>query len=325
MKNTKVLLCGNGWRAHAWAAVVDRLPTTTLVAVAGRDEKKTRALAQKYSAQSITIDDAEKIGADVVIVSVKKGEGINVARRFSQKGMRVLCETPAVITDDYIAQAGDANIGIAEQYPLQPRFAALREVVRSGVLGRVHTIKLSACHDYHAVALVRDIFGVGERMPDVRSIKFYDEYAVNGGREGRSDVEMQRVERTLAVVDYGDCRALYDFSKAQYFSAIRRSQITVQGTLGEITDGEGRYLSGCDEVPFCLRYAYDGQGGSLYPPDLNAIYFMDKKVYENRFYGLRLSEEEIAMAERLTAFIGGDVYSLGDGITDARIAALIHR
>lgn len=317
----RVLLVGSGWRAETWAGLIMKLPGFSLAAVVCRNEEKARKFSLSGAVTVGSYEEGLEKGIDLVLVCVTKGEGLSVSRFFAARGFFVLCETPAAGDErEYTASEGGEKIFIAEQYPLQPRFAALKKIAEEGALGRAHTLFLSCCHEYHAVAVIRYLLNTGEKTPNVSAAFFDDEYSVNRGRGGNLSPTVRYNRRTLAFLDFGNARAVYDFSGEQYFSEIRRSKFILQGTTGEIVDGKGCLRRDGLDVPGSMDFVYDGKGGSLYPPDLSAIYFLGEKVYENPWKGLRLSEEEIAMAECLNRFSAGKGYSAKEGALDARIA-----
>lgn len=317
----RILLIGSGWRAETWAELVMKLPGFSLTAVVCRNEEKARRFSQLGAPVARTYEEGLKAGVDCVLVCVSKQDGAKTACFFSELGLPVLCETPAGCNEaEYEMLDKSRRIYFAEQYPLQPRFAALKSIIDGGLLGRVHTLFLSCCHEYHAVAVMRRLLNTGERMPKVSAFSFSDEYSVNGGRRGKTASQLKQSPRTVAFLDFGDARAFYDFSKDQYFSAIRQPKITIQGTHGEIVCEKGVLRQGESDVPCSIFASYDGRGGSLYPPDLSEIYFCGKKVYENPWRGLRLSEEEIAMAECLKKFACGEGYPAHECVLDVRIA-----
>ena len=73
--------------------------------------------------------------------------------------------------------------------------------------------------------------------------------------------------------------------------------------MGELNGRDGVCYANGGIVPFRLEKLYNGQDGSLFAPDLVRILCMGECVYENPFCGLRLSEEEIAMAQCMTYFL----------------------
>lgn len=75
----------------------------------------------------------------------------------------------------------------------------------------------------------------------------------------------------MALLDFGDRRAIYDFSHAQYFSLIRSERFAVKGTAGEILGDKGYMLRGESEIPFELMPIYSGTDCSLHAPELDKI------------------------------------------------------
>ena len=90
--------------------------------------------------------------------------------------------------------------------------------------------------------------------------------------------------------------------------------------MGELNGQDGVCYANGGIVPFRLEKLYNGQDGSLFAPDLVRILCMGECVYENPFCGLRLSEEEIAMAQCLTHFLAEKGYSAKEGAIDSLIA-----
>ena len=316
----RILLIGSGWRARMWARVISALPDVSLAGVLCRNPEK-RAPFEKIGVPVCgSYDEALSVCADAVLVCVRKQDNLAVSCFFAEKGYRVLCETPAGGTDEERRLFSESEVMIAEQYPLQPVFAAAQAVIKAGILGEVHTLRLSCCHDYHAVALMRALLGTGDRIPKITAHAFTDEYVSYAGREGLQPPQLAPNRRVMAYLDFEKKRAFYDWSYGQYFSQIRGSQFILQGTLGEINGQEGVCLRQGSVVPFRLKKVYNGQDGSLFAPDLVAICCMGKRVYENPFCGLRFSEEEIAMAQCLTNFMRGNGYSAKEAALDSLIA-----
>lgn len=315
-----IALIGSGWRAKMWARVIAALPDVSLACVLCRNPEK-RAPFEKMGVPVYgSSDEVLSVGADAVLVCVRKQDNLSVSRFFAEKGYRVLCETPAGRTDEERRLFSESKVMIAEQYPLQPVFAAAQTVIKTGILGEVHTLRLSCCHDYHAVALMRSLLGTGDRIPKIAAHAFTDEYILYAGREGLRPPQLVPNRRVTAYLDFGEKRAFYDWSYGQYFSRIRAGQFLLQGTSGELDAQGGVCLSRGGVVPFCLQKVYNGQDGSLFAPDLVAICCMGKRVYENPFSGLRFSEEEIAMAQCLRNFLHGKGYSAKEAALDSLIA-----
>lgn len=327
MSEKKIALVGSGWRAETWARLIGVLPGFRLTSVLVRNAQKAELFSARFGVKTVFSEEALLSDSpDLVLVCVPKGDNFSVTERFVRVGVKTLCETPAGRTKEEreIFSSWEGKVRVAEQYPLQPRFRALSALISSGALGRVNFLSFSCCHDYHAVALMRALLQTGDALPQVSCLSVADEYAETAGRNGDFPPELLPHERRLALLRFGDRTAAYDFSQAQYFSQIRRARILVQGTLGECENQNGVRLSDGRETPFTLSARYEGRDGSLFSPDLRYISCEGNVLYENPFFGLRLSEEEIAMAECLVRaaenFSARDCCSPCEAAIDAEIA-----
>lgn len=319
----KILLIGSGWRANMWARLIASLPEVQLSCVLCRNEAK-RAPFEEYGVPLVgSYEQAFSYAADAALVCVSKKDNFAVSRYLSERGCSVLCETPAGMTEEERSAFSELPVQIAEQYPLHPIFAAVRKVCEQGLIGTIGVLELSCCHGYHAAALMRSLLGTGFCRPQVKTVHFSDSYVVHAGRQGEFAPEFRENKRTAAYLDFGEKKAFYDWSDGQYFSSVRRGGFRLQGTCGELSGTGGVTFSRGYAATFSFDRIYDGRGGSLYPPDLAAINCLGMRVYENRYRGLRLSEEEIAMAESLRLFLDGQGYSARDGAFDAEIAQLM--
>lgn len=316
----KILLIGSGWRARMWARLVGALPEVELAGVLCRNAQKRAPFDAAGISVYTTYEQALAVSADAVLVCVGKRDNLSVSRLCRGHGYRVLCETPAGMSPSECAAFAESDVCIAEQYPQQPVFAAARAIVERGLLGEVHTLKLSCCHAYHAVAVMRALLGTGECIPNVCADTFADRYVVYADRGGEHAPQVAENSRLAAYLDFGTKHVFYDWSYGQYFSLVRGTHFLLQGTQGELSEHGGVSFSGGSALPFVMHRIYDGRDGSLFAPDLAAIACMGERVYENPFRGLRLSEEEIAMAHCLRDFLSGHGYSAREGALDALIA-----
>lgn len=315
-----LLLVGSGWRARMWARLIGVLPDMRLAGVVCRNAQKRAP----FEAAGIPICSAHEqafvLGADATLVCVSKEDALPVSLFYREHGLRVLCETPAGQTAAERDMFSASDIAIAEQNPYNPVFRAARKIAESGALGELRALKLSWCHGCHAVALIRALLGTKERIPKVVAHAFSDVYVEYADRGGVRPPQEKACRRVIAHLDFGDRHALYDWSYGQYFSRVRGARFLLQGSRGELTERGGTVFRNGACVPFALHKVYDGQGGDLFAPDLAAIVCSGRPVYENPFRGLRLSEEEIAMAQCLTDFLHGRGYPAREGALDSRIA-----
>ena len=107
-----------------WARVISSLSDVSLAGVLCRNPEK-RAPFEKIGVPVCgSYDEALSVCADAVLVCVRKQDNLAVSCFFAEKGYRVLCETPAGGTDEERRLFSESEVMIAEQYLLQPVFAA---------------------------------------------------------------------------------------------------------------------------------------------------------------------------------------------------------
>lgn len=321
-------IVGAGWRAEMWISLINKLQGVHITAVLCRNGARGEELHGRYGVPIVS--DAASLcasGCSAVLVCVSKQNNCAVAREYLSRGLRVLCETPAGMNEGERAALlhyGGNKLQFAEQFPLQPRFAALKKCLEGGALGAVHTLWLSCCHGYHAAALARFLLDTGGEVPEVHVLRTQDDYAETQWR-GAPREGVHAHDRLVSLLSFGRKRAFIDFSHAQYFSAVRADRVLVQGTHGELLNGSGMRLVQGEAAALSLQPLYGGQGCDLGAPDLISISLNGEILYRNPFCGLRLSEEEIGMASCLMraceAFSGRAAgYPAAEAALDAAIA-----
>ena len=187
------------------------------------------------------VADIEQIeSADHVLLCVNKASNVSVAESLLARGYSVFCETPAGFTvseREKLKQYVGKEFQITEQYPLRPRYIAIKKLAEKGYFGKVHTVEVSCCHSYHAAALIRAFLQTQKKLPEITKTLVNDEYYESNGRNGKKPPELKAHQRVMALLDFGDRRAIYDFSHAQYFSLIRSERFAVKGTAAiKVTD-----------------------------------------------------------------------------------------
>lgn len=327
MKN--VLVVGSGWRAETWLKIINRLPDFKTTALVCRNPQKAVVFNEIFGVSTVpSVDEALEKSFDFALVCVSKDDNAAVSEWLLKSGVPVLCETPAGVTEEECKRLrlyDGTNFQFAEQYPLRPRYLAMNVLAEKNYFGKLHTISLSCCHAYHAVALMRVFLKTGDELPETHLLNLSDDYTETDGRRGRKPPEIVSHERCVAYLKFGDKTAFYDFSHGQYFSRIRGERLLLQGTDGEILNGEGWRVDNGEELPVSLRCRYSGQGNSLSDPDLVDISCDGEILFKNPYFGCRLGEEEIAMASCLTAFADGlksgiPFYSAKQAAIDSLIA-----
>ena len=332
MKTNKyIAVVGSGWRAFTWYNIIEKMPGVRLATVVCRNAEKAEKIKQTYPQARVVSDISEIKNADHVLLCVNKASNVDVAENLLAKGFSVFCETPAGITPDErekLKKYVGKEFQITEQYPLRPRLAAIKKLCEKGYFGKVHTVEVSCCHSYHAAAVVRAFLQTEKNLPEITKIAINDEYYESDGRNGKKPPELKEHKRVMALLDFGDRRAIYDFSHAQYFSRIRSERFAVKGTAGECVDGKGHTLKNGSELPFEIMPVFSGVDCGLHAPELEKIVCDGEILFENPFIGCRFSEEEIAMASWLNEAIKSfdedkPIYPASEGAIDSSIAAEI--
>jgi len=124
--------------------------------------------------------------------------------------------------------------------------------------------------------------------------------------------------------------ATYDFAGEQYFSPIRSRQITIRGTHGEVADD--RVVSirePGNPIVLPITRADTGLDGDLEGHHLRDIRLGEQVLWRDPFGGLRLSDDELAVATVLHAmrrFVDDGVpfYGIADAAEDQYLSELMH-
>ena len=168
---------------------------------------------------------------DFIVSYVNKRGICNTVRELCSKNIPVLTETPIGTSiseiDEFWAEIkSDWRVQVAEQFHFQPRNAAIKSVIESGILSEITQVQLSCCHDYHAASLIRFFLGTGDKMPEASSFTLPDTVTRYNSR-GDLLKEPQTVtsDEKFVVLRFKNKTAVYGFNYEQYFSDIRRSQI----------------------------------------------------------------------------------------------------
>ena len=171
MKNKKnIAVVGAGWRAFTWYNIIDKMPGVTLSEIVCRNAEKAEVIKKMYPHARIinAVKEIEK--ADHVLLCVNKASNVSVAESLLACGYSVFCETPAgfaVSEREKLKQYVGKEFQITEQYPLRPRYIAIKKLAEKGYFGKVHTVEVSCCHSYHAAALIRAFLQTQKKLPEI--------------------------------------------------------------------------------------------------------------------------------------------------------------
>ena len=313
-------IIGAGWRSEFYIRIAALLPEVFSVSgVFIRNPAKREAFCAKYSVP--VFDDLEsllKTDFDFVVSCVSHDSVEETAQLLSDRGIPVLTETP--VKSDRLT----GKIQVAEQFHFMPRNQAYKRVIESGILGEVHQVRLSCCHDYHAASLIRFFLDIAEEVPKKTEIRLPDKVNRYNSRAGRINPTLVDAEHKIILFDFGGKTAVYDFNFEQYFSDIRRSSVIIRGTNGEIVNNTVTYLK--DGIPrsFLIgRHAF-GSEENLDGFFLSHLTGNGEILYTNPFPYARFSDEEIAIATCLAKMkeyvdSGKEFYSPHQAYLDSRL------
>lgn len=289
-------IIGAGWRSEFYIRIAALMPENFSVSgVYVRNPQKRKEFSNKYTVPVFdNLPDLLKTDFDFIVSCVSKQSIDETAQMLADKNIPVLTETP--ITNSSLK----GRIQVAEQFRFMPRNQAYKAIINSGVLGDVHKVELSCCHDYHAASLIRFFLDIKDETPQKTEVKLEDKLNRYNSRSGLIKPVCVNSEQRIIILNFGKKSAVYDFNYEQYFSEIRSSRIIIRGVNGEIANNTVTYLE--DGLPrkFDLNRYCTGFEESLDGFSLININGNGKIFYKNPFIGARLSDEEIAIATCLS-------------------------
>lgn len=338
MQPTRFGIIGGGWRAEFFLRAAAELPERfSVCAMLVRDEAKGRALEESFAVKTFRDLDGMLKSCDpaFVVVSVPWEVAPAMLGELAGRHVPALCETPPAPDVERLAKLyelvrGGAKTQVAEQYIFQPMHAARLAVARSGKLGRVTQVQVSAAHGYHGVSLIRHLLGVHFEEATISAFQFKSPIVAGPGRSGppaqrRTSDSVQ----TVAHLDFGDRLGVFDFTGDQYFSWIRSPRVLVRGEGGEINNTHLKYL-----VDFLTPVDADllrrdaGQDGNLEGYYHKGVLAGGEWVYRNPFIPARLTDDELAVATCLAKMAdyvhgGPEFYPLAEAAQDRYLDILI--
>lgn len=340
MKKIKFAVIGSGWRAEFYIRIARLVPDRfELTGLLTRDPDKAAQIAEQFQIRTVTnLEDLLKGKPEFVVLSIKRGFVPGFLEQLFALDIPVLCETPPAETFEeleslwYASLKNKPRIQIAEQYFLQPFYAAWLQVIRDGMIGPVSNINISALHGYHAISMIRKFLGVDVQSFSVTGQKHLFQVTNTLSREGPDySGSLIEVQRDRATLKYSNGQiAFFDFSGVQYHSFIRTRQLNIQGLRGEIDDLTIRYLN-TDNIPVKSDLnrvdlgIYNNQEWSH-----QAILLGDRELYRNPFPNARLNDDEIAVATcmlKMREYLdtGNEFYPLRDALEDTYTALLLEK
>lgn len=332
-------IIGSGWRAEFFARLAALLPERlTLVGAAVRRPEAAERATRAWGVPA-HLSPAELVRSarpDFVVSAVPWDANPGVVADAVDAGTKVLSETPPApdldgLRDLWSRVGARQAVQVAEQYLLMPGHAARRALVERGTIGRPTSVQVSSTHGYHAVSMIRGLLGTGFEPVTVHATRHTAPLVDPLTRAGWTGDDTPRpATTTLATLDFGGPSGLYDFTDNQWHNRLRLRRIVVRGSHGEIADDTVVRLTGPRTVLTSeLRRSQLGHDLNLDGHDTEHIAFDGEAVYRNPFVGLRLMDEEIAIATLLLATAawsrdeGPAPYPLADGCQDHLIGLAI--
>ncbi|WP_274651315.1 Gfo/Idh/MocA family protein [Paenibacillus humicola] len=340
MEKTVFGIIGRGWRADFYLRIAKALPDRFAVgAMLVRDEEQGRRLEAEWGVRTYrNMDDFAAASGDIrfAVVSVPWAAAPDCTLQLAQRGIPVLSETPPapdlpgmVRLYEEVRRLG-GRVQVAEQYLYQPMHAARIAFAKSGKLGAVSQVQVSAAHGYHGISLIRQLLGAGFENAVIRGQRFVSPLVAGPDRSGPPQSErIADSAQDIVTLRFGDKLALFDFTGDQYFSWVRRNRVLVRGHKGELTDETFRYLRDYRTPVYGeFRRSDTGHNGNLEGFYHRGISADGEWVYENPFVPARLSDDEIAIATSLAnmsayAQGGPSFYSLEDAMQDHYLSIMM--
>ncbi|NCB93778.1 MAG: Gfo/Idh/MocA family oxidoreductase [Clostridia bacterium] len=328
----KFVMIGCGWRSQFYLRAVQALPDELEVsAILVRSREKAERVQQEtgiFATEDVETAFMEK--PDFALLCVPRSVMTEWIIKLMERQIPVLCETPPgkdIAELNFLWEKKQELAGmvqVTEQYFLQPYYKGVQNIIGSGVLGTVSNVSMSAIHGYHAISIFRKFLGLGYENCSISGKKFSFLVTKTRDRAGwHKNGELLAGERDRVdfVFENGKT-AFYDFDGEQYFSPIRNRTWNIQGERGEIRDMSVCYL---DEKNQPVTEAMHREDDGVYNIDGWShmyITFRGQRIYENPFQGVRLNDDEIAVADVLMHMkkyveTGEDFYPLREGLQDA--------
>lgn len=329
---TRFAMVGCGWRAQFYIRAVRMVPGEfEITSIVTRNEQRAGEISARTGIPAVCeLEKALETKPDFVLLCVPREVMKDWIVRLMKRKIPVLCETPPgkdigelnQLWKEKVRLGG--NVQVTEQYFLQPYYSAVIRLARSGLLGEISNMNMSAIHGYHAVSIFRKVLGIGCQDCAITGRRYRFPVAKTRDRAGwheTGEIFMAGRDRVELTFDGGKT-AFFDFSNEQYFSPIRSRTWNVQGSRGEIRDMDVCWLNEKNQV---IREHMQREDDGVYNIDGWShlwITLRGERIYKNPFPGARLNDDELAVADVLrhmgiSAREGRDFYPLSEGLQDA--------
>ena len=340
LRMTSIAVIGAGWRAQFFIRLAKLMPEKfEIVGVVARKEDVRTALNLEFGVQTFaSISQLLSYKKpDFVIVSVSGDANPEIVEELVAAGIHVLCETPPAPTLEALQRLWN-NVGssglvqVAEQYMYLPGHATRLVITQSGVIGEVGSVEISSTHGYHAVSIMRGFLKPGFEPTTITTRQFEAPLVDPLARAGwNEDLTPKSAKTTISLIDFGPGKSgVYNFVDNQWHNQLRHRRIVVRGSRGELVDDSVIRLTDGPAITTSRIERYQlGYDLNLDGFDTEHLSFDGKVVIKNPFTGLRLMDEEIAIAQlmcQMADWLEGNSqppYPLADACQDQLISLAI--
>ena len=305
---TSIAVIGAGWRAQFFIRLAKMMPEKfEIVGVVARKEDVRTALNLEFGVKAFS-SVSQLLGhkkPDFAIIGVSWDANPGIVEELVKAGVHVLCETPPAPTleglQELWKQVGPTGmVQVAEQYLYLPGHAARLAITQSGAIGEVGSVEISSTHGYHAVSIMRGFLKSGFEPTTITTRQFESPLVDPLARAGwNEDLSPKNAKTTISLIDFGTGKSgLYNFVDNQWHNQLRHRRIVVRGSRGELVDDSVIRLADGPAITTSQIERYQlGYDLNLDGFDTEHLSFDGQVVFKNPFTGLRLMDEEIAIAQ----------------------------
>jgi predicted dehydrogenase len=311
LRMTSIAVIGAGWRAQFFIRLAKMMPEKfEIVGVVARTEDVRTELSLEFGVQ--TFSSVSQLLSykkpDFAVTSVSWDANPGIVEELVNAGVHVLSETPPAPTLEALQQlwkqvGSSGLVQVAEQYLFLPGHAARLAITESGAIGEIGSVEISSTHGYHAVSIMRGFLKPGFEPTTITTRQFEAPLVDPLARAGwNSDLNPKNAKTTVSLIDFGTGKSgLYNFVDNQWHNQLRHRRIVVRGSRGELVDDSViRLVDGPAITTSRIERYQLGYDLNLDGFDTEHLSFDGKVVFKNPFTGLRLMDEEIAIAQLMS-------------------------
>ena len=161
MKTVRFGIVGYGFMGYEHYKMLHNFPNAAITAICDRNPEQLKDVPNGVRAYEQAEDLFADSNVDVVILSANNNQHCKLVCQAAQAGKDIICEKPVAMTlaelDQMERAAKEAGVKftVHQQRRFDPDFRTTKNVVESGTLGQIYTIKSSLygyngnMHDWH--------------------------------------------------------------------------------------------------------------------------------------------------------------------------------